>query len=136
MWPVFFYHSNHFQFLRATAKGLKCQMQMQLLKYLDSWCRLVFFFCLSFMLSVGFQASISLSVAVCPQGLNTLVSLTSITFAGLCVSLSLSASQKHLQHKDHIVSLTIRCLNFERLLLTLPHTERKAAKISTIFKVE
>lgn len=95
-----------------------------------------FFFCLSFMLSVGFQASISLSVAVCPQGLNTSVSLTSITFAGLCVSLSLSASQKHLQHKDHIVSLTIRCLNFERLLLTLPHTERKAAKISTIFKVE
>lgn len=63
MWPVFFYHSNHFQFLRATAKGLKCQMQMQLLKYLDSWCRLVFF--LSFFYAVSWFPSLHLTLSSC-----------------------------------------------------------------------
>ncbi|KAI3355930.1 hypothetical protein L3Q82_004478 [Scortum barcoo] len=44
-----------------------------------------------------------------------LVSLTSLTFAGFSVSLPLSASQKYLQHKDHIVSLTIRVSHGKRV---------------------
>lgn len=43
------------------------------------------------------------SVPVPPRGYNTPVSVSSITFAGFCVSQRLSAFQKHLQHKDHIV---------------------------------
>lgn len=86
---------------------------------------LSFFYSVSQLVSVPLQ---TLHITLLLPGDIALVSLTSLTFAGFNVPPPLSASQKYLQHKDHIVCLTIRCLNFE----WLPHTASSynAEKIS------
>lgn len=101
-------------------------MQMQLLSCLDPHCLLCFFYP-PFILSVSrfqwpLQKPLHITACTCfsQGGRGALMSLTSITFAGLHVSAPQSASQNHLRHNGRIVRFTIRCLNFEWLPESLP----------------
>lgn len=98
---------NHFYFLSASAEGLKCQMQMQLLRYLDSY--LLCFFYPSFILSVGWfqcpsKPCTSLSVPVSPRGHSTGVT----HFPHLCwvlwITATLCLSKVPAAQRPHCVS--------------------------------
>lgn len=86
----------------------------------------VFFILLLFCQSVAFSGHskkpLHITAWTCfsQGGRGALMSLTSITFAGLHVSAPQSASQNHLRHNGRIVRFTIRCLNFEWLPESLP----------------
>ena len=90
------------------------------------------FYSVSQLLSVAPPETLHITACTCFSrgGRDALMSLTSITFAGLHVSAPQSASQNHLRHNGRIVRFTIRCLNFEWLPESLPAATPPRKKIT------